>query len=983
MEKLEQLINKEIHTYISHPELADAQDDLTRYIVVHSILNNCADSKHLNDLNSTLARKKAYHFIKHKVDIRQKHLLDVDNNRISKYRDAVMLELDNEPSLHEGRFIPIGASQYINKVTQNKEQKKRSVGSDNFVLNKTNLIIKQHNNLIKQAINEKCLMILGEAGSGKSTVLKYLFKSLIKNERQELLPIFVPLIRFKEHVNHNHVFEDALHSLISHSINKYLPVELKIDINRLNLSMGFAFFFDGLDEIIDLSSYNMATRQLKDLINQCSTQDSSSKILISCRTNDDYYNFKNTKIYKISSLTDNRIVSYLSSYFPTYSVEKVKREIFKKSIKPNSHILSMARSPFLLFLIANTIKNNPNNSIPDNKGALIENYVINAIPKIKRDESIDIPVIRTSIKQKFLGRIAHAMTESSAEEIDRLKKYRRQLTPSSKNFLTSYKEISKKIKMLSIKTRFECPSDVRDKIENAWRYESAVSPHDIVHCAEKERLLKAGSITGILAFNHPIIQDYFSACHLKNSLKSDKLGINNFITKIISNEQYFSVIPILIGIVDPEISDNIFNLLTEKDLLLASECFRCATFISAYSEENLIQNILYKINYGYIDEQETSSIGLNWDDISGKLIGNKLAKKVSTEKLYLAVKYEDMDQRFIDIFADDYIKIIEILQRSKSINNYIAGVKALALINSKKSSEALRSELNKNLKAFKDFFVYINSVLNRDHQPITYIPDSKFGLQIKSDHNMSDKAFRNFFAKKFRDKNSIKIHYRFINSIFKEEIKNLQIKIDHIISNIGGTSRKEFMPLLLELIEHPLYSLFFNHSTAKALVHIDPVVTSREIIKLIGNNQYTNLEALLLTLGETKTNESVDILIKFIKDDGLYSTIIDVLSEIDNDKAISTVIKCLRKPKKDIIYENFARFVDAKSYKYIPHLEKLYRYKTNNIFLKRCIMLFLCKKMGLDDISMLKYYLNTLEQKNYNWPLNKTGNLWLRIKNYL
>jgi hypothetical protein len=185
--------------------------------------------------------------------------------------------------------------------------------------------------------NNKRVILLGDAGIGKSIELNQLFEQLWENQEDDLIPILINLKNFR---NANK-FEDLIPR----------------DSQWEQLS-NLVFILDGLDEISDIQGFISAFELFLHSAD-------SHKFVISCRTNiyERYLvHISGFKTFYLSDLTDDQVRSILINGF---EMSNPDLEIFKK--------LSI-RTPFFLKVVADLIEENQND-IPLSVGEILDYFI--------------------------------------------------------------------------------------------------------------------------------------------------------------------------------------------------------------------------------------------------------------------------------------------------------------------------------------------------------------------------------------------------------------------------------------------------------------------------------------------------------------------------------------------------------------------------------------------------------------------------------
>lgn len=181
------------------------------------------------------------------------------------------------------------------------------------------------------------IILLGDAGIGKSIELKHLFDQIWENKKDDLIPILIHLKNFRI----TNKFEDLIPS----------------KSNWKSLS-NLVFILDGLDEIADIHDFVSEFETFLSTINK-------HKFVISCRTNiyERYLvNISGFKAFYLNNLSEGQIHSILENGF-------------QLPLKDIDTILKLPiTTPFFLNVVADLIKNNENN-FPKSIGEILDYFV--------------------------------------------------------------------------------------------------------------------------------------------------------------------------------------------------------------------------------------------------------------------------------------------------------------------------------------------------------------------------------------------------------------------------------------------------------------------------------------------------------------------------------------------------------------------------------------------------------------------------------
>jgi hypothetical protein len=193
---------------------------------------------------------------------------------------------------------------------------------------------------------EKNLVLLGDAGSGKSTELCAVAQQLVKKGIVDHVPVLIELNTYTN--------EDVV-DYVATKIGKDSSQILQLEQSRL------VFLFDEFDQV---TNKEVATRKIKNFIKQYE----KAVFVIACRTNFyseqfDNYNFK---IFNILLLDQEEISDYLKKVLGSESI------YFLKQLQ-NTSFHELVRNPFFLKILVDIY--NVDKIIPDNAGQVLERII--------------------------------------------------------------------------------------------------------------------------------------------------------------------------------------------------------------------------------------------------------------------------------------------------------------------------------------------------------------------------------------------------------------------------------------------------------------------------------------------------------------------------------------------------------------------------------------------------------------------------------
>ncbi|MCC5612668.1 NACHT domain-containing protein [Nostoc sp. CHAB 5834] len=212
-----------------------------------------------------------------------------------------------------------------------------------IVNGKNNIRVSESTNILEKFAK---IAILGEAGSGKSTLMQFVALQCIENK--VAIPIFVELRKYNNSVDK---FEDFLAKQISESYY----MQIKDLFNNGN----FAFILDGYDEINYVSGSEFIDQIQKFVLNF-----SSNKFLISSRPGTNVESLNPFYVFTINPLNENDISLFIEKVrLPYKSVSRLKSYIYGESTINDILTNPLFLSLYILSFDGNTEKIHPKKTI--------------------------------------------------------------------------------------------------------------------------------------------------------------------------------------------------------------------------------------------------------------------------------------------------------------------------------------------------------------------------------------------------------------------------------------------------------------------------------------------------------------------------------------------------------------------------------------------------------------------------------------------
>ncbi len=238
----------------------------------------------------------------------------------------------------------------------------------------------QNISLLEAVIQNRKIVLLGTAGSGKSVELKNLTRELAKTGTIDFIPIYKRL---------NHYVDETIEKLFHQALEK-------INEDKLVLIL------DGLDEV-QPQNFRTIIRRL----NSFSEEHPLVRIVISCRNNfydlpaDDFSGtISDYTVYVLNDISLNGIQKFVNSQHGI-DVDTFTNEVYKNAY------LDFASKPYFLEILIETFKKNSNLSI--GRFQILEEALIDLYneSKGKYQTTVDYPA--QTYVFSILGKIAFVM----------------------------------------------------------------------------------------------------------------------------------------------------------------------------------------------------------------------------------------------------------------------------------------------------------------------------------------------------------------------------------------------------------------------------------------------------------------------------------------------------------------------------------------------------------------------------------------------
>lgn len=385
-----------------------------------------------------------------------------------------------------------------------------------------------HNSTLEELISKNNrIVVLGDPGSGKSTVLRYFMYSICKNRKgnflnSNLMPVYIRIADYAR-------FYEKEQRPISEYIIDYFEKKYEKTLAEALESSEIIILFDGLDEINNVNLRHDVVNEVNSFISMYPT----NKIVVTSRKvgysetrlngNFKHYEVQDFNKKQIEEFTRNWYLSIANDTDDDIKQSKVKAKALIQSISGNKSVIRLAKNPLLVTIIA--LIDYQGTSLPEKRAELydiatstfLENWVK------QRNSARNLGFSKGDLIE-MLSPIAYYMHERYLDGLIREPKLRELLT-------RSYDDIYK-------------PASKRERIKEVNEIINFIR-EDAGFIFEKGFNKDSVSLFG---FVHLTFQEYFASIELTALWKED-----NFSEKI---------------------KDYVFNINWHEVLLLAASQFK-------------------------------------------------------------------------------------------------------------------------------------------------------------------------------------------------------------------------------------------------------------------------------------------------------------------------------------------------------------------------------------------------------------------------
>jgi CRP-like cAMP-binding protein len=256
-------------------------------------------------------------------------------------------------------------------------------------------------------------VVLGEAGAGKTTVLRRIAldtaeaaHDALANNKQEaaVLPLFIKLNALNPDKSVEQLLLEIFHSYEISEWDNLAAINnlLNGEGQKNPPAPAFLFLMDGLNEL-------PAQEETRQKLNQFIQQYSQHRFIFSCRAQD-YTTLQAFRTAMLQRLSGEDIEAFLVSYLQVEQGRNVAREIYS-----DSQLEDLAQTPLALFMLAQIAKRS-DKELPKNRGVLFEVFTDNLLERTDTEwQQIFTPAKSNSplqLRKNALANLGLAMQEA-------------------------------------------------------------------------------------------------------------------------------------------------------------------------------------------------------------------------------------------------------------------------------------------------------------------------------------------------------------------------------------------------------------------------------------------------------------------------------------------------------------------------------------------------------------------------------------------
>lgn len=319
-----------------------------------------------------------------------------------------------------------------------------------------------------------CIILLGDPGSGKTTVLEHLaYKYAVDSSTH--IPIPVRLSEFYPGISVEDLVVTTLQGSLK--VNHWQATEIAANLEGYLEAGRILLLFDALNEM-PIEGYQPRARSLRDFIDSWSTQ--GNRFLVTCRLLDYDKELDGLQRVEIEPFNDEQIQEYLKKTLGKHCDQMWLA--LKSDSNGNRSLLDMARNPyFLKIMITEFVRRK--GQLSGNRAELMQRFTDHLWQRAQRSFVREewLPI---DIQREALAEVAFKM----------------QLTSGSGAVIPTHHV--KKLIPLQVKTH---PAYSPDPIP---------SPEHLLTLAASANIIEVPPDRSTVRFYHQLLQEYFAAHYL-------------------------------------------------------------------------------------------------------------------------------------------------------------------------------------------------------------------------------------------------------------------------------------------------------------------------------------------------------------------------------------------------------------------------------------------------------------------------------------
>ncbi len=640
------------------------------------------------------------------------------------------------------------------------------------------------------------IVILGDAGAGKSTLVKSLICDIVTNNITNLegteLAEFIPFrIELRKYISFKNKEGGNILKYLTHSLEKDYSIS---NINELVLddiirNQKIVIFFDGLDEIFRVEDKIL----IKDDIESFHTIYDKLFSITTSRHNG--YNeaplSDKFKVLSIKKLNDDQIDEYLKKW---YAIEESKEEIRNREISNfnvNKGQLDneLLKNPLLLSLIIILYRNNL--QLPESKLDIYQSCTKTLVEKWDATKDLDIQLEKKILnsKEKIFASLA----------------------------FWQYTEFGNKNSQITFEKARKCVSDtIQNQLQLADDFSAEDKGELFMAYAQKRSIYFENN------FTHKTFLEYYTAYWIYTNLerKGKFDDRNELIKKYIDNSFWSIVLELLLNLIDrdqadSEIMDELiqYQIKEVKALPFIISCIPTLKNISnAVIDEIYVKTLTYLLQYKLANDPKPFIP--NKSDTLYRECFNELKRCLVKGDNYQSILLDSFNRLYISLDNDKEDVLLLAFELFGSLN--VIKTESGKL---EKLIKLAEPYIKSNLNLFRFYLPFLGTTISREEKIDLFIEN--FGINSLNEETYSSyqrmKMGKPLFLSisKYQSEGSMSGFENDIDRLLEKGVK-IEIIIYYILYNLHLIYNESSLENLTEeLIQ--LYQVL-NKNNLKAIV---------------------------------------------------------------------------------------------------------------------------------------------------------------------